>query len=112
MKPGRNIMTVNTIFEILKKNNNILKKHHVKKIGLFGSFVRGEQTESSDIDVLVIFDDSAFGKNFKGYFDTLTSLSADLSSLFNKNIDLVTEEMLSPYIAPEVMKEVDFFEEI
>jgi len=105
-------MTTGTILEILKKNNELLKKHHVNKIGLFGSYSRGEQKSSSDIDLLVEFDEKSFGANFKGYFDTVTSLSNELSSLLHQNVDLVTVDMLSPHIAPSVLKEVRFIEKL
>jgi predicted nucleotidyltransferase len=105
-------MTTNAILDILKNNNDVLKKHHVSKIGLFGSYARGEEKSGSDIDLLVEFDESAFGSNYKGYFDTVTSLSAELCSLLNQNVDLVTIDMLSPHIAPDVMKEVKFIEKL
>ena len=103
-------MTTSSIINILKNNNDVLKKHHVNKIGLFGSYARGEEKCGSDIDLLVEFDESAFGVNYKGYFDTVTSLSVELCSLLNQNVDLVTVDMLSPHIASEVLKEVKFIE--
>jgi uncharacterized protein len=105
-------MTTNSIINILQKNNDLLRKHHVRKIGLFGSYVRGDQKSRSDIDLLVEFDDTAFGANYKGYFDTVTSLSGELCTLLHQNVDLVTVDMLSPHIAPDVMKEVKFIEEL
>jgi uncharacterized protein len=103
-------MTTGTILEILKKNNELLKKHHVNKIGLFGSYSRSEEKSGSDIDLLVEFDEMSFGVNYKGYFDTVTSLSAELSSILHQNVDLVTVDMLSPHIAASVLKEVRFIE--
>ena len=101
-----------TIEDILKRNTDVLKKHHVRKIGIFGSYARGDHDAHSDIDILVEFDDSAFGRNYRGYFDTVTSLSADLSALLNNHVDLVTFDMLSPRIAPDVLKEVKIIEEL
>ncbi len=46
-------LTDKKIMGLLKKHNNILKKYKVKRIGLFGSYVRGEQKRYSDIDFLV-----------------------------------------------------------
>ena len=105
-------MTTGTILEILKKNNELLKKYHVSKIGLFGSYARGDEKSGSDIDLLVEFDEKAFGANYKGYFDTVTLLSTELSSLLHQNVDLVTVDMLSPYIATSVLKEAKFIEEL
>jgi uncharacterized protein len=105
-------MTANMILDVLKSSSELLKKHHVRKIGVFGSYVRGEQTGDSDVDLLVEFDDKAFGNNYKGYFDTVTSLSTELCMLMNANVDLVTVDMLNPRIADDVLKEVRFIEKV
>lgn len=103
-------MITSNIINILKRNDAVLNKHHVKRIGLFGSHARGDQKSGSDIDLLVEFDETAFGKEYNGYFDTVTSLSEDLGLLLHQNVDLVTIDMLSPHIAPNVLKEVTFIE--
>ena len=54
----------------------------VKRIGIFGSFSRGEQKESSDIDILVEFEKPTF-RNFM-------DLSFYLEDLFGRKVDLVT----------------------
>jgi predicted nucleotidyltransferase len=95
---------------ILKEHSDILKKYRVRKIGLFGSYVRGEQKKRSDIDFLVEFDTTSFGKNFDGYFDTYMEHSFHLEKIFHKKIDLLTIEMISPYIKPYVLKEVKYLE--
>jgi uncharacterized protein len=103
-------MNDNKIIITLKENIDLLKKYHVKKIGLFGSYVRGEQTKKSDIDLLVEFDEDSFGKNYFGYFDSVTSLAADLQNIFKDYVDLITPDMLSPYFADSVFKEVKYIE--
>jgi predicted nucleotidyltransferase len=70
----------------------------VKRIGLFGSFARGEQKESSDIDVLVEFEKPTF-RNFM-------DLSFYLEDLFGRKVDLVTVKGLRPRIRPYVEKDV------
>jgi len=103
-------MSPGAILDILQKNSALLKKHHVKKIGIFGSHARGEESGASDVDLLVEFDEGSFGANYMGYFDTVTSLSGELSSLLMKEVDLVTIDMLSPHMAPLVLKEAKFIE--
>ena len=105
-------LTVEGIFSILKDHASDLRKYSVKKIGLFGSYVRGEQKLRSDIDLLVEFDTSSFGKNYEGYFDTYMNLSFLLEEIFQKKVDLLTNEMISPYIRPYVLKEVKYLEGI
>jgi len=105
-------LTDERIFSILRKHADVLKKLSVRKIGLFGSFVRGEQKRRSDIDFLVEFDASSFGENFGGYFDAYMDLTNFLEKIFHKKVDLLTSEMISPYIKPYVSKEVKYLETV
>ena len=72
------------------------------KLGLFGSFVRGEQNSGSDIDLLVEFEIGE--KNF----DNFMQLSFFLEELLGRPVELVTLESLSPYIRPHIMREVEY----
>lgn len=76
----------------------------VKKLGLFGSMVRGEMRPDSDIDFLVEFEKG------KKNFDNFMELSFFLENIFNHKIDLVTEEALSENLKTYIYKEVDFIE--
>ncbi len=74
----------------------------VERLGLFGSFSRGEETTESDVDVLVKFKpEQKTYDNFDRVYDLLTDL-------FNRKIDLVTEKSLSPYFAPEIKRTVQY----
>ena len=87
--------------EILKKNeNSIKKKYGVKKIGVFGSFARGEGKEGSDVDILVDF------KNGCKTFDNYMELKFFLEDLFGRSIDLVTMEALRPQLKDNILQEV------
>jgi predicted nucleotidyltransferase len=87
--------------EILKKNeNSIKKKYGVKKIGVFGSFARGEGKKGSDVDVLVDF------KNGCKTFDNYMELKFYLEDLFGRSIDLVTMEALRPQLKDNILQEV------
>ena len=90
------------IIKILKENKDVLIKYGIKKIGLFGSFVRGEQKDYSDIDFLVEFE--------KPNFDDFMDLSFFLEDLFGRKIELITNGSLSPYIEPYIEKEVKWYE--
>lgn len=70
----------------------------VKRLAIFGSFVRGEGTPDSDIDILVVF------KEPIGLF-RLAHLRQQLETALEKKVDLITEGALSPYIRPFVEKE-------
>jgi predicted nucleotidyltransferase len=82
------------ILDILKKNKSDISIFGVNNIGLFGSFVRNENTNKSDIDFLIEFETD------KKSFDNFMNLSIFLEDLFNKKIDLLTRESL----------DVDFYE--
>lgn len=85
--------------ETLKEHEREIKsRFSVRKIGIFGSFARGQEKETSDIDVLVEFEEPTF-RNFMG-------LVFFLEELFGREVDLVTTRGLSPYIRPAVEKEV------
>lgn len=89
--------------EILKKNEDIIKqKYGVRKIGIFGSFARGEEKEGSDVDVLVEFED-----NFEN-FDNYIELKYFLEDLFGRKVDLVTVEALRPQLKDDILKEVSY----
>lgn len=87
------------IIDILRRRDREIKERfHVKKIGLFGSFARGDEKESSDVDIMVEFEEPTFN-NFM-------NLALFLEDLFGRRVELVTPDSLSPYIASYVKKEV------
>jgi len=94
--------------DALRNHPEFVRKYKVKRIGLFGSYLRGEQKKDSDIDILIEFDENAFDSNFTGYFDNYMELKAFLEKILDKKIDLLTVEMISPYIQPNILKEVDY----
>ena len=81
---------------IIKKIADYFKTQPVLKAYLFGSFSRGEETESSDIDILIVLDDSQHvGLKFFGMYE-------DLKDLLGRNVDLVTERSLAPFARESV----------
>ncbi len=76
----------------------IKDRYSVSKIGVFGSYARGEEKESSDVDVLVEFEEPTYN-NF-------IELIFFLEELLDRKVDLVTTGGLSPYMKPTVEKEV------
>ncbi len=74
-------------------------RYKVKEIGLFGSIIRGEQKETSDIDILVEFDQPI------GFFKFL-ELEEYLSTQLGRKVDLVSKKALKPRIGSAILKEV------
>lgn len=96
------IRTKQDVLKILHQNRERLKALGVRKIGLFGSFVRGEPDPDSDIDLLVEFEAG------QKTFDNFMELSFLLEEIFQRRIELVTVESLSPYIGAHILKEVEY----
>lgn len=91
------------IFNRLTQRKSDIKKFGVNKIGLFGSYVRGDQKEDSDIDILIEFEKE------KKTFDNFMSLCFFLDDLFSgKKVEVVTTGGLSKYIGPYILKEVEY----
>ena len=81
---------------IIKLIADYFKTQPVLKAYLFGSFSRGEETESSDIDILIVLDDSQhIGLKFFGMYE-------DLKDLLDRKVDLVTERSLAPFARESV----------
>ena len=86
------------IVKVLKDHKDILEKYDVKRIGLFGSYVRGKQTPQSDIDFLVEFG--------KPSFDNFMDLAFYLEDLFGKKVDLLTPAGVKDIRVKEVAKNI------
>jgi uncharacterized protein len=96
------VNTKQDILKTLKQIQSRLRSLGVRRIGLFGSFVRNEQAADSDIDLLVEFEPE------QKTFDNFMALSFFLEEELGHTIDLVTTESLSPYIGPYILKEVEY----
>ena len=86
------------IIEIKKIIINVLKKHDVKKASLFGSIVRDDFTEQSDIDILVEF------KWKKSLLD-LVRLKFNLEDVIDKKVDILTYDSLHPLLRDRILQE-------
>jgi len=95
-------MTKEEVKKILSGNKEILKKYKVKSIALFGSYVRNEQRQDSDVDLLVELEEPTY--------DNFINLVFTLEELLGKEVNLVPEGSLSPYIEPYVKKEAERIE--
>lgn len=92
--------TVTEIKEILTKHKKELKeKYKVKEIGVFGSCVRGEHRQKSDVDILVEFEEPI------GLF-MFMDLEEYLGNLVGTKIDLVSKKALKPHIGEHILKEI------
>ena len=90
------------ILQILREHKEELRERYgVKEIGVFGSRVRGEEREESDLDILVEFEADAKVDLIK-----FVELEEYLSELLGVKVDLVMRSALKPRIGRQILKEV------
>lgn len=95
-----------TEVEKIKKKLNenmptLREKYRVKTLGIFGSYIRGEQKKKSDVDILVEFEKPLGLLEFVG-------LQLQLSDLLGKKVDLVMKTALKPKIGKHILEEVQY----
>ncbi len=91
------------IMSAIKSQKNEISRYGIKSIGLFGSYARDEQTENSDIDILIDFEPE------KENFDNYMAVYDMIEKLFNdQKVEVVTKNGLSPYIGPKILNEVKY----
>lgn len=95
--------TAEYIIKEIQKHKDELKKFGIKKIGLFGSYLRNEQNRKSDIDILIDFEPD------KESFDNFMTVYDIIENLFkNFKVEIVTKNGLSPYLKSKILKEVKY----
>lgn len=89
------------VVSILKREvMNIKDRFAVRRMGLFGSVVRKEASDQSDIDILIEFDPESV--SYWKYLD----LEQYLQSLFLRKVEIVSTDGVSPYIMPYISRDV------
>ena len=92
--------SIDRIKSMLKEDYpHLSKKYQIESIGVFGSYVRSEQKQSSDLDVLVTF------KETPGLLKFI-ELENYLSDLLAVKVDLVMKDVLKPQIGKNILNEV------
>jgi len=94
------------IIETIRENEDKLKTFGVKRIGIFGSVVRGEAKEESDIDFVVEFERG------KATFKNVCGLIDFLEGLFGRKVDILTpdgiESIRIEHVRDEILKEIEY----
>ena len=93
-------LSLKEIHEILKAHKkDIHEKYKVKEMGVFGSYVRGDQKKRSDVDILVEFDVIP---------DLLKFIEMEryIQKLLRKKVDLVDKRGIRPQLKDRILKEV------
>ena len=84
-----------------EKISDFCRRHHIRKLALFGSVLREDFKPDSDVDVLVEFEE--------GHIPGLAffSMERELSEILNHKVDLNTAQFLSPYFREHVLAEAE-----
>ncbi len=91
------------VIQTIQGQNLLMRRYGISKVGLFGSYVREQQREGSDIDILIDFEDGA------ETFDNFIAICTLFDNLFKgEKVDVVTLRGLSPYIGPYILKEIEY----
>lgn len=96
------VQTREQILSLIREHQDQIRRWGVRRLGLFGSFARGQAGADSDIDILVEFE--AGHKTF----DNFVQLAFFLEELLGRRVELLTLEALSPYIGPHILQEVEY----
>jgi uncharacterized protein len=78
----------------------LAERYGISNLRVFGSCVRGEERQDSDIDLLVHFDPNITNSGF-----SFLDFQEEAGQLLLRKVDLVSDRGLSPYIGPYILKE-------
>ncbi|MBL8090864.1 MAG: nucleotidyltransferase family protein [Anaerolineales bacterium] len=92
-------MSRTEVISLIQQHRSHLSELGVKSLAIFGSFARGEENATSDIDILVEFEGKA---TFDGYMDT----KFYLEDLLSTKVDLVVPQALKPRLKQNIMKDL------
>ena len=99
------VLTADGILGTLAEDRERIRSPGIRRIGVFGSFARGEEREESDIDILIEFEEG--GRSF----DTYMGLKFFLEDLFGRRVDLVDRDAIKPALAPHILWSVRYLPE-
>ncbi len=83
------------------KKSDFQRSFNVTKLGLFGSYALNQQTEESDIDLLI-----EFAPNTDALAEKKEAIRQAVQSAFGKNVDLCREKYIKPYLKNQILKSV------
>ena len=87
----------------IRNNSNLLRNYNVSKIGIFGSYIKNRQVETSDIDILVDFSGPVTIFEY-------VHLADSISDFLDAKVDLVTVSGIKPIVKEKILQEVEWVE--
>jgi uncharacterized protein len=96
------VQTKEQLMTIFRSHHARIRGLGVKRLGLFSSFLHGQLNKDSDVDVLVEFMPGC------KTFDNFIQLAFLPETLFDRRVEMVTPESLSPFLGPQILSEVEY----
>ena len=93
------LKTEHILSYLTEKKDDFFSEYQLTKIGLFGSFARQQESEDSDIDILV-----EFKADTQNLTELKSKLKEKLSKQFNREVDICREKYIKPYFKSNIMK--------
>ncbi len=94
----------NSILSYLKDNKDrLINDYHLTKIGLFGSMARGEQNDSSDIDLAIEFE-----PNTPDLYSLKLKLKEEIQSRFDRQVDICRIKYIKPIFKTQIQSEIQY----
>ncbi|MBK6902013.1 MAG: nucleotidyltransferase family protein [Saprospirales bacterium] len=92
------------ILDYIKRHKpELISQYHLSKIGIFGSFARGEQTPESDIDLIVEFETGT-----EDLYQIKQALKKLFEREFHKEVDICRERYIKPYYKKRILQDAIF----
>ncbi len=94
------------ILDYLRKNKDrLFQKYQLTQIGIFGSIARGEQTENSDIDIIIEFEPDT-----SDLYALKLNLRNEIQSKFNRPVDICRLKYIKPIFRSQIESEIRYVE--
>jgi len=95
------MLTQNQIIRYLSTNKqSISRRYRLKKLGIFGSYARNEQTPASDLDLLIEFEE-----NTPDLTDKKDFLRKEMQSVFDIPVDICREKYIKPIFRQQILSD-------
>lgn len=88
---------------LIANKERLIRDYHLTKIGYFGSFARGEETEHSDIDLVV-----EFQPNTPDLYSLKNKLRNEIQSKFNRPVDICRLKYIKPFFRNRIQSEIKY----
>lgn len=95
-------MSITDVRSHLESQKDVIKKFGIKRIGIYGSVARNEDSLDSDIDLLLDFEPGR--KTYKNFFNS----SMFLESLFSRPVDITTPQAIHPRLRQYIDKDISY----